>query len=90
MLLMFGVFWFILIRPQVKRQKEHQNMLSKLEKGDKIITRGGLVGKITGVTDAVLTLEIQEKVRVHVLRSHVDGKYDPAAQSSVGAGKKAA
>lgn len=82
MLLMFGVFYFLLIRPQQKRQKEHQNMLRALDKGDVVVTRGGLVGKISGVTDSILTIELQEKVRVRVLRSHVEGKYDPAKASS--------
>lgn len=77
MLMIFGVFYFILIRPQVKRQKEHQAMLKALKKGEMVVTRGGLIGKISGVTESVLTLELQEKVRVRVLRSHVDGKYDP-------------
>lgn len=79
MLLMFAVFYFILIRPQVKKQREHQNMLSKLEKGDMVITRGGLVGKVSGITDNVLTVELQEKVRVRVMRSYIDGKYQPGA-----------
>jgi preprotein translocase subunit YajC len=82
MLLMFGVFYLILIRPQMKRQREHQAMLKKLDRGDTVVTRGGLVGKIAGVTDSVLTIELQEKVRVRVLRSHVEGKYDPAKASS--------
>lgn len=82
MLLMFGVFYFILIRPQMKRQKEHQALLKNLDKGDVVVTRGGLVGKISGVSDAILTLELQEKVRVRVLRSHVEGKYDPGKASS--------
>lgn len=77
MLLMFGVFYFILIRPQVKRQKQHAALLANLQKGDMIITRGGVIGKISGIADQVLTVELQEKVRVRVLRSHVDGKYDP-------------
>lgn len=89
MLLMFGVFWFILIRPQVKKQKEHQALLAALEKGDMVITRGGLVGKISGISGAVLTLELQEKVRVRVLRSHIDGKYDPAAFEKTEAPKAA-
>ena len=82
MLLMFGVFYFILIRPQMKRQREHQAMLKQLDKGDMVVTRGGLVGKISGVTDTVLTIELQEKVRVRVLRSHVEGKYDPGNAAS--------
>ena len=77
MLLMFGVFYFILIRPQVKRQREHEEMLKKLDKGDEVITRGGLIGKITGVTDdGVLVLELQEKVRVRVPRAYVEGKWE--------------
>ena len=77
-ILMFAVFYFLLIRPQVKRQKEHQAMLNALEKGEMVITRGGLIGKITGITNSMLTLELQEKVRVRVVRSHIDAKYDPA------------
>lgn len=88
MLLMFAVFYFILIRPQVKKQREHTAMLNKLDKGDMVVTRGGLVGKIAGITDTVLTIELQEKVRVRVLRSHVDGKYQPSSTAT--ADKKAA
>jgi len=76
MLLMFGVFYFILIRPQMKKQKEHQAVLQGIKKGDSVITRGGVIGKVSGVADNVLVLELQEKVRVRVLRSYVDGKYD--------------
>jgi preprotein translocase subunit YajC len=79
-LLMFGIFYFILIRPQVRKQKEHQSMLQKLGKGDEVITRGGLIGKITGVSDdGVIVLELQEKVRVRVPRAYVEGRYDPKA-----------
>lgn len=90
MLLMFAVFYFILIRPQVKKQREHQAMLNKLDKGDMVVTRGGLVGKIAGITDTVLTVELQEKVRVRVLRSHIDGKYQPSASAAASTDKKAA
>ncbi len=79
MLLMFGVFWFILIRPQMKRQKEHQAMLAALKKGDMIVTRGGLVGKISGVSDKMVTIELQEKVRVRVMRAYIDSKTDQAS-----------
>lgn len=81
MLLMFAVFYFILIRPQMKRQKEHQAMLDNLKKGDMVVTRGGLVGKISGISNTVLTVELQEKVRVRVLRSHIEGKHDVAAET---------
>src|SRR5687768_13630821 len=78
MLLMFAVFYFILIRPQVKRQRETQYMLKKLDKGDYIVTRGGLIGKITGSNGDILTVELQEKVRVRVPRAYVEAKWDEA------------
>jgi preprotein translocase subunit YajC len=76
MLAMFGIFYFVLIRPQVKKQREHQAMLGKLGKGDEVITRGGIVGKITGVAGDVLIIEVQEKVRVRVPRAYIDGRFD--------------
>jgi len=77
MIVMFGIFYLILIRPQVRKQKEHQAMLSRLGKGDEVITRGGLIGKITGVSDdGILVLELQEKVRVRVPRAYVEGKWE--------------
>ena len=76
MLLMFGVFYFILIRPQVKRQREQQEMLKKLDKGEWIVTRGGVIGKITGSNGDVLVVEIQEKVRVRIPRAYVEARWD--------------
>ena len=77
---MFAIFYFILIRPQVKKQKDHQSMLNKLEKGDEVITRGGLIGKISGVDNKnVVVLELQEKVRVRVPRAYIEGKWDGKA-----------
>lgn len=77
MLVMFGIFYFILIRPQVRKQKAQQAMLAKLGKGDEVITRGGLIGKITGVSDDnILVLELQEKVRVRVPRAYVEGRWE--------------
>lgn len=87
MVLMFGVFYFILIRPQAKRQKEHQAVLAAIGKGDIVITRGGIIGKVSGVKDNELIIEVQEKVRIRVLRSHIDGKYQPAKKDDA---KKAA
>jgi preprotein translocase subunit YajC len=82
-LVMFGIFYFLLIRPQVRKQKEQQAMLQKLGKGDEVITRGGLIGKITGVgDDGVLVLELQEKVRVRVPRAYVEGRWDPKAPAT--------
>jgi len=83
MLLMFAVFYFILIRPQVKRQREAAEALKKLDKGDFVITRGGIIGKISGIAGDVLVLELQEKVRVRVPRSYVEAKWDEAASKPV-------
>jgi preprotein translocase subunit YajC len=88
MLLMFAVFYFILIRPQVKRQREQQEMLKKLDKGDMVITRGGLIGKITGTAGDVLVVELQEKVRVRVPRAYVEGRWDEAEQKATAIGAK--
>ena len=76
--IMLLIFFFLVIRPQQKRQKEHDAMLKSAEKGDAIVTSGGLHGKVTGVTDDVLTVEIAslksgDRVRVKVNRSSVSG-----------------
>ncbi|MDJ0764595.1 MAG: preprotein translocase subunit YajC [Myxococcota bacterium] len=75
MLLMVAAFYFLLIRPQQKKTKEHQNMLGNLKKGDEVVTQGGLIGKVTGFTDKLITLEISEKVRVRVLKSQIIDKF---------------
>jgi preprotein translocase subunit YajC len=71
LILMVAIFYFLLIRPQQKKQKDHRTMLSSLQKGDVIVTQGGLQGKITGITESVVTLEIAEKVRVKVQRGYI-------------------
>ena len=77
MLVIFGIFYFLLIRPQVKKQREHQAMITKLGKGDEVLTRGGLIGKITGEGDnGVVVLELQEKVRVRIPRAYIEAKWE--------------
>ena len=70
------IFYFLTIRPQQKRQQEHEKQLAAIEKGDSVVTVGGLHGKVVGLTDDVLTLEIAalkgERVRVKVSRAKVD------------------
>jgi preprotein translocase subunit YajC len=68
---MLLLMWALLIRPQQKKEKELRAMLSKVDKGDSIVTTGGLHGKVTGVTDDVLTVELAPNVRVKVSRSAV-------------------
>jgi preprotein translocase subunit YajC len=77
----FLIFYFLLIRPQQKRQKDQEALLKGIEKGDNVVTSGGLHGKVTGLTDDVLTLEIAalkgERVRVKVSRTRVDSVAKP-------------
>lgn len=60
MVLMFGVIWFLMIRPQQKKMKEHKAMIEALQKGDEVITQGGIAGRVTKVTDNYVTVEIAE------------------------------
>ena len=73
LILIFVVFYFLLIRPQQKQAKRHQTYLSELKKGNKVITKGGIYGEITGLTDNVLTLEIADNIRIKVTRDAIAG-----------------
>lgn len=72
--LMFLVFYFLLIRPQQKKVKEHQEFLKNLKKGDEVITSGGLYGVIQGLTDQVVTLEVDQGVKIKVDRVQISRK----------------
>ena len=72
-LLMFAVLYFLMIRPQQKRAKEHDALVKGLKKGDVVRTSGGVRGEITAVDDRDVTLEIAERTRIKVLKSHVAG-----------------
>ena len=71
LVLMFVVLYFVMIRPQMKRQKEHRAMIDALAKGDEVATAGGLLGKVTRLGDAYLGLEIANGVEVQVQRTAV-------------------
>ncbi len=71
LILMFVIFYFLLIRPQQKRQKEHKALLANLKRGDDVVTAGGIMGRITNVADTFVTIEIAEKVRVKVARGQI-------------------
>ena len=72
LVLIFVVFYFLLIRPQQKKQKQHREMLGELHRGDRVVTAGGVIGLITRVnSDTEITVEISEGVRVKVVRSMV-------------------
>jgi preprotein translocase subunit YajC len=71
LVLMFVVLYFVMIRPQMKRQKEHRSMIEALAKGDEVATAGGLIGKVTKLGDAYLGVEIANGVEVQVQRTAV-------------------
>jgi preprotein translocase subunit YajC len=74
LLLMFAVFYFLLIRPQQKKQRRHQDMLKSLKVGDKVMTNGGIVGTIVEGGEQFVKLEIADRVRVDIGRSYIAGK----------------
>lgn len=71
LVLMFVVLYFVMIRPQMKRQKEHRAMIDALAKGDEVVTTGGLLGKVTKMGESHVSLEIANNVEVQIQRSAV-------------------
>jgi len=71
LVLMFGIFYFLLIRPQQKKAKEHRAMMEALKKGDQVVTAGGIHGKITAVEESVVSLEIASGVNIKVNKGHI-------------------
>ena len=69
--LMFGVLYFLMIRPQMKRAKEHKSLLEALQKGDEVVAAGGMLGRISRINENYVTLEIADKVEVQVQRPAV-------------------
>ena len=68
---MFFIFYFLMMRPNIKKQKEHQELLQKLKKGDRVLTSSGIFGTIEGLTEKYVKLEIADDVSIRVLKSHV-------------------
>ncbi|MBA2403654.1 MAG: preprotein translocase subunit YajC [Bdellovibrionales bacterium] len=71
--LIFGVMYFLMIRPQKKRMQEEQSFLSKLSHGDEVYTKAGILGKITAIAEKAVTLEIENGAKMKVLKSHIGG-----------------
>lgn len=85
LILIFVIMYFLMIRPQQKRMKEHRNLVESLKKGDEVITQGGLIGKVTAVREGELEVEIAPGVKTRVVRSSITGvvnKTAPAAANS--------
>ena len=80
LVLIFGVFYFLLIRPQQKKQREHRELLTKLKRGDRVLTAGGIIAKVVTVKEGVdeIEVEIAPNVRVNVLRGTISDTFKPA------------
>lgn len=83
--LLFGVFYFFIIRPQLKKAKEHSQLLASLKRNDEVVTTGGLIGRITEVGEKVVTAEIAPNIRVRIERQQIAAL---SAHGKAGSGKK--
>ena len=79
LLLVFIIFWFLMIRPQQKRMREHQAQIAAVKKGDRVVTGGGLIGKVVKVTDNEVEVELGQGVRVTAVKSTLTQVIDPTA-----------
>jgi preprotein translocase subunit YajC len=75
--LIFLVMYFLMIRPQKKRMQEEQTFLNKLAHGDEVVTKSGILGKVTGIAEKVVTLELEGGTKMKVLKSHIGGASAP-------------
>jgi preprotein translocase subunit YajC len=73
MIFMVAIFYFLLIRPQQQKAKEHKALLANLKKGDRIITNGGIIGTIVNIDDQIVNLEVADKVRIEMGRPYIAG-----------------
>ncbi len=71
MVVIFGAFYFLLIRPQQKRQKSHKELVAAISTGDEVVTAGGILGKVTAVSDLYATVEIADKVEIKIQKSTI-------------------
>ena len=75
-----AIFWFLIIRPQMKRQKEHQERVGGLKKGDQVVTQGGLVGKVIKVDDTYAEIELAKDVRVKAVKHTIADLIEPGGK----------
>lgn len=71
LIILFLIFYFLLIRPQQKRAKEHKQMVAELQKGDQVVTSGGMHGRVTSVSEETITVEVSDGVRIKFSRESV-------------------
>jgi len=87
-IILFAIFYFLLIRPQQKKAKEHKDMITNLKKGNRIITSGGIYGTILNLDDTTIGLEIAEKVKIKISRGNVAALLSDAEAGSKNKKKK--
>lgn len=73
LIIIFVMFYFLILRPQKKKMEEEKDTLSKLSKGDEVFTKSGILGKIHGITEKVITLEVEDGVKIKVLKGQIGG-----------------
>lgn len=73
LILMFAVFYFLLIRPQQKKQKQHREMIANIKRGDRVITNGGIYGTVAGLSEHTIILKIADQVKIEITRNAVAG-----------------
>ncbi len=81
-ILMGLIFWFLIIRPQMKRQKDHATKIASLKKGDKVVTAGGLIGKVTRVDDDYAEIELAQGVRVQAVKNTIGDIVPPGGKAA--------
>ena len=81
LIMIFGIFYFLLIRPQQQQRKRHQLRLSQLKKGDKVITAGGIHGTIVGTKDVIAVIKIADNVKIEVQKSTISAVLDSEGQA---------
>ena len=79
---MILIFWFLIIRPQMKRQKEHQQKIAGIKKGDQVVTAGGLIGKVIKVDDTYAEIELAQGVRVKAIKSTIGDIIPPGGSAA--------
>lgn len=81
-LIIIGIFYFLLIRPQKKKAKEHQKMLNELQRGNRIVTSGGIYGVISAMKGKIIEIKIADGVKIQVTRSSISGLANDDVQQS--------
>lgn len=88
LLLILVIFWFLVMRPQQKKYKLHQQMINELKRGDKVVTSSGILGKITKVGERFFTLEIADNIEIQIDKSAVASRYNPTENTDTAIEKK--